>query len=295
MSRLSKLFRSRTRPVARTARLGVEALDARLITSDTFTEHPDHTVDVVATAHQNNTITIRNDGDGNLAITADGVTRNFTQVVNVNVETGDGRDTVTYNQGTSTHRVDLRRSFGLSVDFQGGFFDDGQGDHFTANVFGDVGFSQIGIVHARELGFDVLGGNGADRIDFNFHDTDVRAGSKLSVFAMGFGGNDNITLDSDGEVDGDFSFSLQGTDDNDTVAANVLLDSGSTGSVGGRFANVRGDNGSDAVTLAVRQQTGSHASVNAVVDGGLSLFDHDVGRHTANVRAAFLEQDIVIA
>jgi hypothetical protein len=48
------------------------------------------------------------------------------------------------------------------------------------------------------------------------------------------------------------------------------------------------------VTPAVRHQAGSQAGVNAVVDGGLSLFDHDVGRHTTNVRAAFLEEDIVV-
>jgi hypothetical protein len=277
-------------------RLGVEALDGRLLPSVTFVETPSsHALSVTAGQHQNNTITIRNDGDGNLTVVADGVTRHFTHVESLDVETGDGRDTVTYNQGAAGHEADIRRSFGLSVDFQGGFFDDHQGDHFTANVFGDIGFIQSGVVHARELGFEVLGGAGADRIDFNFHDTDVRAGSTLSVFAMGFGGNDNITLDSDGQVDGDFFFSLQGTDGNDRVAVNVLVDAGSTGSVGANgFANVRGDNGNDTVTLAVRQQAGAHAGVDAVVDGGLSLFDHDVGRHTTNVRAAFLEEDIVV-
>jgi hypothetical protein len=294
MSRLRKLFRSSTTH-SRTARLGVVALDGRVLPSVTITEHPDHTVSVEAVAHQNNTITIRNDGDGNLRIVADGVTRNFTRVQSVDVETGDGQDTVTYNQGTSTQAANLRRSFGLSVDFQGGWFDDGKGDHFTANVFGDVGFSLNGTVHPRDLGFSVYGGNGADRIDFNFHDTDVRVGSKLSAFAIGFGGNDNITLDSDGEVDGDFFFSLQGTDGNDTVAANVLVDAGSTGSVGDDIpANVRGDDGDDTVTLAVRKQAGSVAQVNAVLDGGLSLFDHDVGRHTANVQTAWLEQDITV-
>jgi hypothetical protein len=145
------------------------------------------------------------------------------------------------------------------------------------------------------LEFAIFGGAKADRIDFNFHDTDVRAGSTLFVSATGLGGNDNITLDSDGDVDGDFIFRLDGFDGNDTVAANVLLDTGSTGTVGGRFAaTVHGDVGDDTVTLAVRQQAGSNASVNAVVDGGFNLFDHDVGRHTANVRTAFLEQDIVV-
>ena len=290
MSRLSKLFRSPARN-ARKARLGVEALDGRLLPSVTFTEHPDHTVDVVASANQNNTVTIRNDGDGNLTIVADGTTRNFTQVVGLSVDTGNGKDTVTYNQGSSTAAADIHRSFALTVDFQGGFSEDNKGDTFTANVFGNVGFFQNGTIHSRDLSMNVYGGEGSDRIDFNFHDTDVRTGSNLNIFAIGLGGKDNITLDSDGEVDGKFSFSLQGTDGNDKVAANILLDNGSNGTLSG---NVRGDNDSDSVTLAVRHQTGSHADVSAIVDGGLSLFDHDVGRHTTNVKAQFLEQDIVI-
>jgi hypothetical protein len=295
VTRLRKLFRSPARP-ARKARLGVEALGDRLVPSATFTEHPDHTLDVVAAAHQNNTITIRNDGDGNLRIVADGATRHFTHIEGVHVNAGDGTDTVTYNQGSATQAVNTRRSFGMTVNLADSFLDNSATNTFTANVFGDVGFFQQGTVHARELEFAVFGGAKADRIDFNFHDTDVRAGSTLRAFATGLGGNDNITLDSDGDVDGDFLLDLEGFDGNDTVAANVLLDDGSTGSVGGRSeAIVRGDVGDDTVRLAVRQQAGSHAEVNAVVDGGFNLFDHDVGRHTANVRTAFLEQDITVA
>jgi hypothetical protein len=290
MSRLSKLFRPAARP-ARKARLGVESFDDRLVPSVTFTENTSaHTVEVVASANQNNTITIRNDGNGNLRIVADGVTRNFSNVVGLNVETGNGKDTVTYNQGTSTTAADLRRSFGLTVDFQGGWSEDNKGDTFTANVFGNVGYYD-GTMHPRDLSMSVYGGEGGDRIDFNFHDTDVRTGSGLYVYAFAFGGSDNITLDSDGEVDGEYKFSLQGWDGNDIVAANILLDTGSNGTLSG---NVQGDNDTDTVTLAVRHQTGSNADVDAVVDGGLSLGDHDVGRHTSNVRTAWLEQDIPI-
>src|SRR5262245_42741430 len=133
VSRLSKLFRSSSRPVTRKTHLGVEALDGRLLPSVTFTEHPDHSVEVRATAHQNNASASRNDGDGNLRIVADGVVRNFIHVPSLVVNTGDGKDTVTYNQGTSTQNVNLHRNFSLQVDL-GSQFDSNDADHFTANV-----------------------------------------------------------------------------------------------------------------------------------------------------------------
>lgn len=291
MSRLSKLFGSPARP-ARKARLGVESFDDRLVPSVTFSENTSaHTVEVVASEDQNNTITIRNDGDGNLQIVADGVTRNFSNVGSLDVKTGNGRDTVTYNQGSSTAAADLHRSFALVVDFNVGLFsEDHKGDTFTANVFGNVGYYD-GTMRPRALEMVVYGGWGKDRIDFNFHDTDVRTGSTLSVLAYGMRGNDNITLDSDGEVDGEYKFSLQGWDGNDAVKANILLDTGSNGTLSG---NVHGDTESDNLRLAVRHQTGSNADVDAIVDGGHSLFDNDTGRHTTNVRTAWLENDISI-
>jgi hypothetical protein len=302
MSLLSKLFRSPARP-ARKARLGVEALDGRLLPSVTFTEHSsDHSLSVVAAAGQNNTITIRNDGNGNLTIVADGATRHFEQIESVFVNTKDGKDTVTYNQGTSTQSANLRRNFGLRVDL-GYLFDGNDADKFVANVFGDVGFFNSQGVHARSLGFEVNGGAEADRIDFNFHDTDVRAGSTLAIEANGVNGNDNITVDMDGEVDGTLKLdvhagNLMGGFDNDTVAVNILLDSGSSGSVAGNgpggSAIVTGDLGDDTLRFAITQAAGSHASVNALLDGGFNLGDHDIGRHTVNVRVDGIEDPIIV-
>lgn len=298
MSRLSNLFRkSPTRPAARKARLGVEALADRLAPSVTFTDNPsDRSLTIVAADNQNNTITIRNDGAGNLTVVADGVTRTFTQVEHVDVDAGNGQDTVTYNQGTSTQARNTTRSFSLHVDLGSGLFDGSATNRFTANVFGNVGFVQNGAVQARDLSFDIWGGNGADRLDFNFNDTDIRTGSELYIMAIGFGGADNITLDSDGEVDGNLFFTLQGWGGNDTIAANVLLDAGSTGLLGrdGTAANIRGDEDSDNLRFAVRHQAGSQAEVDAALNGGFSLFDNDVGRHTTNVSTSYLEQDIVI-
>jgi hypothetical protein len=300
MSRLSKLFRSSARP-ARKARLGVEALDGRLLPSVTFVETPStHSLSVTAGEHQNNTITIRNDGNGNLTIVADGATRTFTQVESVFVNTKDGKDTVTYNQGTSTQSANLRRNFGLRVDL-GYLFDGNDADKFTANVFGDVGFFNSQGVHARSLGFEVNGGADADRIDFNFHDTDVRTGSSLGIAANGVNGNDNITVDYDGELDGTLDLdvragNLYGGFDNDTVAVNLLLDAGSTGLVAGNGGSgpaiVTGDLGDDTLRFAITQAAGSHATINALLDGGFNAFDHDVGSHTSNVQTANLEQTL---
>jgi hypothetical protein len=303
VSRLRKLFGSPARP-ARKARLGVVALDARLLPSAVFTDNPgNHAVGVVTGDHQNNTVTIRNDGDGNLTITADGVTRQFAHVESLFVETKDGRDTVTYNQGAAVRSANTRRSFDLKVDL-GYALDANDRDHFTANVFGDVGVVQNGVVRPEGLGFEINGGADADRIDFNMHDTDVLAGSHLAIDVNGFNGNDNITVDMDGEVDGTLFLDIRGGAifsgvDNDTVAVNILLDNGSSGKVEGggptAAAIVTGDLGDDTLRFAITQASGSHAEVNAVLDGGFNLFDHDVGRHTANVRTANLEQDIAIS
>jgi hypothetical protein len=299
MSRFARLFRSAATPTpARKARLGVEALDARLVPSVTFNENTStHSLTVTGVGSQNHTVTIRNDGDGNLTITADGQTRTFPHITSLLVVGGAGKDTVTYNQGSAGHEADTTRSFGLGVALKEG------NDHFTANVFGDVGFRQNGVIQPRDLSFIVDGDFGADRIDFNLEDADVTSGSILEVIAGGSFGNDNMTLELDGEVDGKFLLRMFGDNDNDTIAVNVLLDADSGGLLeGGRSdiqngaAVVQGDLGDDTLKFAVRHQAGSHAGVNAVVDGGFGfgLPDHDVGRHTANVRSAFLEQDIVI-
>ena len=304
MSRLSKLFRSSPiRPSARKTRLGVEVLGDRVVPSVTMNEDAsDHSLTITTGLHQNNTVTIRNDGVGNLTVTGDGVTRHFAGVQWVQVSTGDLRDTVTYNQGTAGHEVDTRRSFELDVSL-GSRFDATDQDRFTANVFGDVGFRQNGVLRERSLYFNVAGTAGADRVDFNFNDTDIHEGSSLGIDVHGLDGNDNITVDMDGELDGSLRIGVTGDNGDDTIAVNFLLDAGSTGSVGDDSltgpirANVRGDLGNDNLRFAIRQAAGSHAAVHATLDGGFGFGfpDLDIGRHTANVHTAFLEQDIVIA
>ena len=302
MPRLSNLFRpSAARPAARQARLGVEALSERLVPSVTFHEDaPTHTVILNAAAHQNNTVAIRNDGNGGLTITADGVTRTFTGVKELDVATGDGADTVTYAQGTAGQAANLRRDFALIVGL--GANAAGTTDRFTATVFGDVGFFQDGAFQPEKLKFGVRGEDGHDRIAINVnHDTDVRPGSQLDIAVDGGGGNDNLTVDYDGRLDGRLRLLAIGDGGNDLVAANLHLDAGSGGSVrgfpdAGDVATVRGDLGNDAVTLAVRVDPGAAPQVAALVDGGFGFGfpDHDVGRHTANVATAFLEQDILV-
>ena len=228
--------------------------------------------------------------------------RNFTGIVGLQIDTGDGADTVTYNQGTATNAVNLRRDFTLQLKL--GDNATGTTDRFTANVFGDVGFSQNGAWQPRQLGLIVNGDGGHDRIDVNVnHDTDVRAGSLLYIHVGGDDGNDNITVDYDGELDGKLDLQAEGNWGNDIVAVNLHLDAGSSGKVlgsddpdHGGAAVVTGDLGDDNLTFAVRLAAGATAQVNAIVDGGFGFGwpDHDVGHHTTNVRTAWLEQDLVI-
>jgi hypothetical protein len=283
----------------------LEAMDERLVPSVTIQEDTSaHTLTLTAGDHQSNTITIRNDGDGGLRIVADGVVRNFTGIKGVTVKTGDRADTVTYNQGTSGQEVDLQRDFTLNVEL--GDNASGTLDRFTANVFGDVGFSQNGEWQARTLAFliegndrnDLFQADGRDRIDINVnHDTDVRPGSQLYLRLHGGDSNDNITVDYDGRMDGKLNLLAAGEAGADTVAVNAQLDTGSSGKVvcsdnPGGAAIVMGNYGNDNLTFAVRLASGATAQVSAIVDGG--IFEDDTGRHTTNVSTAHLEHDFVI-
>jgi hypothetical protein len=149
----------------------------------------------------------------------------------------------------------------------------------------------------------VNGEGGADVIDINLTDVDVGQFSTVRVLVDGKDGNDNITVDTDGDVDGQLLFQVFGDNDNDTIAVNVLLDNGSTGvvqsgrsDIHGGAALVEGNLGDDTLRFAVRQEAGSAAEVKAIVDGGFGFGwpDHDVGRHTSNVQTVWLEEDIVI-
>jgi hypothetical protein len=295
VSRLRKLFGS-SRPAARKARLGVEALGDRLVPSVSFNESTGpasvHSLTVTTGGHQNDTVTIRNDGDGNLRITANGTTRSYQHVTDLSVATGDGQDTVTYNQGAPGHEADSRRSLYLDVQL-GSLFDSNDADRFTANVFGDV-------VNGQSMILNVKGGNDTDRIDFRLHDTDVHGGSTLWVWAQGEGGNDSITLNADGELDGEFTLIADGGGGDDSIDVDVLLDAGSSGYFGrddGLDNEVTGRDGSDHLRFAVRAAAGAHAEVHATVSGSvgwLEVLDQDVGRHTANVQPWGLEDDIQI-
>lgn len=285
----------------------LEGLHERLAPSVTIQEDTSaHTLTLTAGQHQSNNITIVNNGDGDLRITADGVVRNFTNIVAVNVNTGDRADTVTYNQGIAGQERDLRRDFTLNVEL--GDNASGTLDRFTANVFGDVGFLQNGDWQARSLGILVNGGarnalfqqDGRDRIDINVnHDVDVRPGSQLFLRLGGDDGNDNITVDYDGDLLGNLDLSADGDGGADTVAVNLHLDGASNGTIDcsdnpndGFAARVLGNFGNDNLTFAVRHAAGSTAEVNAIIDGG--IFENDTGHHTTNVRVTNLEHDFSI-
>jgi hypothetical protein len=255
-------------------------------------ESPTHDIEVTASLHQNNNITIDNDGKGGITITADGTVRNFTGVHHVTVDTLDGNDRVTYNQGRSGHTANLKEPFVLDVGLGDG------NDKFTANVFGNVGFADADGLHNVALDFAVFGGSGNDTIAINAnHDTDIRSGSIMRLDLVGGFGNDKVTVDYRGELDGRLAMNASGGFGNDVMFARMKLDDGSTGIINGLnggSATLRGDFENDNLTFKVNQASGAHGQVDALIDGGISLFDNDVGHRTANVRSQFLEHDFVV-
>src|SRR5262249_21955722 len=80
----------------------------------------------------------------------------------------------------------------------------------------------------------------------------------------------------------------------DTLVAEVRLDSGSTGRIGDQTSHLKGDSGDDKLTFLISDE--NEATIAAVMDGGGVFLHrgHDVGTHTRNVKTSGLEVDNVV-
>lgn len=280
----------------------LESLGERVVPSASFNlSNDNHTLVITAGDHQNNNIAIVNNGDGDLTIRADGEVERFFDINFLFVNTGDRTDNVTYSQGSSTQFANVTRDLFVHVNL--GDNASGTTDRFTADIFGNVGNFQDGVLSKHTLGFFVNGNQGHDRIVINAnHDTDVRSGSSLILHVNGDDGNDSISVNYRGEMDGKLDLIVAGNNGNDAISVNARLDAGSTGSVLSADADgntgkatVRGDLGNDNLTFAIRQSTGATASVSAELDGGFGFFlDHDIGHETSNVHVDNIEQNFPI-
>jgi len=184
--------------------------------------------------------------------------------VDMDVRGGDGTDTWALSVN------EVRTGAELDARFDGGRHDD------VLNVFlGDP------IDSGAEVSISGRGGDGNDslKVDATTFGTgaNIAAGAELKVRLDGGNGVDNLNVSHDGDVDGELDVRLDGGSGNDTVAANLTVNAGSTGEVSAR---VDGDKGNDNLTLNVSDLSAGAAEIKARLDGG-SGFDTCV--HTPNV------------
>ena len=220
------------------------------------------------------------DSSGALTVRVDGTTRFISSISSpVRQVRFDGEgddDTLTYNL-TGNLAVDRR----LYLDGDSGV------DTLRANVNGDI-------LAGAHLAFEFYGNTGNDRVDLNlFNDVDVSSGGDLTVDLDGDTGNDAFDLDYAGELDGVIHLDVHGGWDNDTLTADLNLQSGSSGRVGNfnsfSPAFVGGGAGDDLFRFAVFADPadGATVRVGAIVDGDLGF---DRGEHTDLVIAQAVEQ-----
>jgi len=131
-------------------------------------------------------------------------------------------------------------------------------DRVTYNLTADAaGFHQIN----ASLG----DGNDSFKLNAN-NDVDISANSDLYVFAYGNAGDDVISLNHRGEVDGDEYLISDGGDGEDSLVTDVYLQKGSSGFL---QAQASGSMGDDKISMLVRKELAADTIfINAVASGG---------------------------
>ena len=231
------------------------------------------------------------------------------EVWRVALNMGGGTDTVIYNLGRSFSATGANgvgtvvngKVPGLYREIEANLGDGN--DTFTATVHGNVvGPNGMRVLANRQQGNDTITGTlngdvrGGAHMGFSFHggdvaevgapsqvgvdfinvfmtaDVDVDANSVLWANVSGGGGNDNVQLTYQGELDGHLSFNLEGQGDSDWVRANIVLDAGSTGFMGGgnygRSILNGGDGDGDSLDYLITDRAAAIGGISADAFGG---------------------------
>jgi hypothetical protein len=213
------------------------------------------------------TILIADDGTSgtnNVVMKVNGAYRRVGRVSEIHVRTGAGQDTVQYGLIGN-----LRGGRVIDVEMGGG------GDRFTANLYNGATGAGSDLLEGSTFNLRVRGGEGTDEIRVNAdRDVDIQAAARLYATLGGDDQQDAIDFLYRGELDGTLELVASGDAGNDAVRAWLILDQGSTGTVGNplRPVRVRGGIQDDALTLLV--QDNGHAIVFAQImgDGGRDDF-----------------------
>ena len=276
---------TRPHPLASTC----ESLEVRrllaTITFDTVTRTL-----TIQSGSGNDQIYVDYDGNGrDISFSGEAGSGNYSNVRKLVIRTGDGEDDVfftTHSQPSS--------NFNLEVDTGAG------NDQFVG------GPGRFDIVNNTTLDMRINLGDGNDYPIFDAGtDTNgckINSGSTLNVHlflgtVIGLGTDkDRLGLSYRGEVDGRLRMEITSDRDDDILEASARILAGSSGSIGTSTtpAIMNGGGESDTLDFRVIDESNGGADVFARMDGGFSLFDHDVGTHTANVVATGLEAESIV-
>src|SRR5262245_18186776 len=241
----------------------LESLDDRALPSATILQGAGGTLLIRGDA-QANTIQITDNGTnaaGNVTVVADGQTVTSTGAVRlIIVNSNGGNDTVSYTASAGLADDAVRI---VSVNLGAG------DDSFTANLAGDVLGSRFIL--------SVNGAVGADALDLNAEGLNVAARSFVNVNLDGGIGNDTITFDHTGVVDGFLTVAALGGDGEDAITGNLTIDAASTGFTA---AIVWGGAGVDTIGLFVNETTPNPFRPRGLVISGPG---EDVVDHSDNV------------
>lgn len=298
----------------------LESLERRAVPTVSPFYNPDTDVLTINSDGAGDTVDITHDGAGNVVVNFTSVNGSGTftpsgPVSSIVGDLGDGSDRVRFHQGVAGSGVTQTRNLTIDIDLGGG------GDTFEADLHGQIGFVNAqGQRQNRSLIIDVNGsdsfgldgsrdritvnagtvnGNTFDpttgNIDGTTDDFDILTGSTLNLKFSGGGGNDDLKVRYEGELDGSLFLDLSGGDGNDLLE--VLLDPDGASSVSdGSKGSVRRENnvfgqaqsarlnagaGSDIVTFLIdRDGSGNTTSVSVESDAGEDFFGGDFDRGT---------------
>jgi hypothetical protein len=260
-----------------------------------------------------NTVTVTDDGQGNITGSIDGQTASGVSITHVIVRTGRGDNSVNYhltNPLTHSERLDfeLRGNDTLGLDFSAGVNAPkldinvlgGKKDQDVTATFGTITATHLNLaanlgggddsflttlagdlVEGARVALGANGGAGVDATTVNASGINLDPDARLSVDLVGGAGNDTTNFTYSGQLNGRLTVASAGNTGTDTLTSNITAASGSTGKID---ALVKGGHGSDNLTLNVTDNSGSGgaselSALVAVIDAGPG----DTVVHTPNV------------
>jgi hypothetical protein len=245
----------------------VEALEDRLVPTILQPINQTGSTLIIACDNSPNNLTFNDNGQGAIDVLVNGsFFLNFTGVNTLNVATGSGNDTIKYHLAGD---LVFGQSRTVNVAMGNG------NNSFTANLNGRTLQSSVLGSAAASLSFNIRGGQGNNKITFNANNMKLQPKTTLNETVPGGIGNDTITSNFSGLLNGLFNPQLDGGRGHNVVKVFVdVTQDSSLGTVGtsSTTSKLKGTFGVNAFTYIVHtQQPNPNNFIFAEIDAGSSL------------------------